>query len=169
MRHSGVARMSKLRKHSMGTLMSVVNYYVVVNHSTVYGTIIYMYRLLRTQYYVSECSTVVSRKYAPPFCNLSLSTNRRGGGEGGLIRGMRHFLPRLRPPSIEKCLVVLWMLSSFLRCHFTTETLNLTVGVSTGGGRLMCEIKIPLQDFALKMQGGLMREGGGAYMRDTTV
>ena len=30
-------------------------------------------------------------------------------------------------------------------------------------------IKIPLQDFALKMQGGgLMREGG-AYLRDTTV
>ena len=31
-------------------------------------------------------------------------------------------------------------------------------------------IKIPLQDIALKMQGGLMREGGGgAYLRDTTV
>ena len=29
-------------------------------------------------------------------------------------------------------------------------------------------IKIPLQDFALKIQGGLMREGG-AYLRDTTV
>ena len=24
----------------------------------------------------------------------------------------------------------------------------------------MCGIKIPLQDFVLKMQGGLMREGG---------
>ena len=32
----------------------------------------------------------------------------------------------------------------------------------------MCGIKIPLQDFTLKMQGGLMREGG-AYLRDTTV
>ena len=31
-------------------------------------------------------------------------------------------------------------------------------------------IKIPQQDFALKMPGGLMREGGGgAYLRDTTV
>ena len=30
-------------------------------------------------------------------------------------------------------------------------------------------IKIPQQDFALKRQGGLMREGGGAYLRDTTV
>ena len=29
-------------------------------------------------------------------------------------------------------------------------------------------IKIPLQDFALKMQGGLKRMGG-AYLRDTTV
>ena len=28
------------------------------------------------------------------------------------------------------------------------------------GGGLMRGIKIPLQDFALKMQGGLMREGG---------
>ena len=32
----------------------------------------------------------------------------------------------------------------------------------------MCGMKIPPQDFALKMQGGLMREGG-AYLRDTTV
>ena len=32
----------------------------------------------------------------------------------------------------------------------------------------MCGIKIPQQDFALKMPGGLMREGG-AYLRDTTV
>ena len=29
-----------------------------------------------------------------------------------------------------------------------------------GGGGLMRGIKIPLQDFALNMQGGLMREGG---------
>ena len=36
------------------------------------------------------------------------------------------------------------------------------VEVSTrgGGGGLMRGIKIPLHDFALKMQGGLMREGG---------
>ena len=34
----------------------------------------------------------------------------------------------------------------------------------------MCEIKIPQQDFVLKMQGGLMRKaGGGAYLCDTTV
>ena len=30
-------------------------------------------------------------------------------------------------------------------------------------------IRIPQYEFSLKMQGGLMREGGGAYLRDTTV
>ena len=35
------------------------------------------------------------------------------------------------------------------------------------GWGLMRGIKIPHQDFALKMQGGLMRKGG--YFRDTTV
>ena len=30
-----------------------------------------------------------------------------------------------------------------------------------GGGGLMRRIKIPQYEFALKMQGGLMREGGG--------
>ena len=34
------------------------------------------------------------------------------------------------------------------------------VEVSTPGGGLMHGIKIPLHDFALKMQGGLTREGG---------
>ena len=34
------------------------------------------------------------------------------------------------------------------------------VGGGGGGGGLMRGIKIPLQDFVLKMQGGLMREGG---------
>ena len=37
-----------------------------------------------------------------------------------------------------------------------------------GWGGLMRGIKIPQQDFALKRQGGLMREGG-VYLRDTTV
>ena len=32
----------------------------------------------------------------------------------------------------------------------------------------MCGIKIPRQDFALKMQGGAYARGG-AYLRDTTV
>ena len=32
--------------------------------------------------------------------------------------------------------------------------------VERRGGGLMRGIKIPLHDFALKMQGGLMREGG---------
>ena len=47
---------------------------------------------------------------------------------------------------------------------------------SSSGGRwgwgLICGIKIPQQDFVLKMQGGgVMREGvrGGAYLQDTTV
>ena len=35
-------------------------------------------------------------------------------------------------------------------------------------GGLVRGIKIPQQDFALKMQGGLMHEEG-AYLRDTTV
>ena len=30
-------------------------------------------------------------------------------------------------------------------------------------------MKIPPQDFVLKIQGGPMRKGGGAYLRDTTV
>ena len=63
-------------------------------------------------------------------------------------------------------LAVLWMLASFLCCHSTTETLNLS-GRSFDEGGLMCGMKIPPQDFALKMQGGLMQ--GGAYLRDTTV
>ena len=29
--------------------------------------------------------------------------------QGGLVRGMRHFLSQLCPPSIEKYLAVLWM------------------------------------------------------------
>ena len=33
----------------------------------------------------------------------------------------------------------------------------------------MLEIKIPLQEFALKMQGGGLMHEGGAYLRDTTV
>ena len=37
----------------------------------------------------------------------------------------------------------------------------------------MCGIKILQQDFVLKMQGGLMHDGGGgrggAYLQDTTV
>ena len=31
---------------------------------------------------------------------------------------------------------------------------------SSEGGGLMCGIKIPQYEFALKIQGGLMREGG---------
>ena len=51
------------------------------------------------------------------------------------------------------------------------------INISTAGcvffGGLMRGLKIPQYEFALKMQGGLMREGGGggggAYLRDTTV
>ena len=35
------------------------------------------------------------------------------------------------------------------------------INLLLGGGGLMHGIKIPQQDFALKMQGGLMRKGGG--------
>ena len=51
-------------------------------------------------------NTVVSCGYAPPFANLALVQSA-----GGLIRRMRHFLSQLRPPSIEKCLALLWMLA----------------------------------------------------------
>ena len=41
---------------------------------------------------------------------------------------------------------------------------------SSGGGGVMHGIKIPQQDFVLKMTGGAYaRGGGGAYLRDTTV
>ena len=46
------------------------------------------------------------------------------------------------------------------------ETLNLMCrsfdkkGMCGGGGGLMHDIKAPLQDFALKLQGGFMHEGG---------
>ena len=37
------------------------------------------------------------------------------------------------------------------------------------GGGLMCGIKIPQQDFALKMQGGGLMHEGGRICGDTTV
>ena len=37
------------------------------------------------------------------------------------------------------------------------------------GGGLMCGIKIPKREFALKMQGGGAYAQGGAYLRDTTA
>ena len=51
---------------------------------------------------------------------------------------------------------------------FTLDTLTVDSQVAfrlrdeyfSGGGGLMCGIKIPQQDFVLKMQGGLMREEG---------
>ena len=43
-------------------------------------------------------------------------------------------------------------------------------GGGGGGGGVMHGIKIPQQDFALKMPGGsLCARGAGAYLRDTTV
>ena len=42
------------------------------------------------------------------------------------------------------------------------------ISLLLGGGGLMRGIKIPQQDFTLKMQGGLMRKGG-VYLRDTMV
>ena len=42
------------------------------------------------------------------------------------------------------------------------------VEVLTRGG-LMCGIKIPPQDFLLKMQGWGLCARGGVYLRDTTV
>ena len=64
-------------------------------------------------------------------------------GVSSLLRAVRvRGTQNLR--SIEKCLAVLWMLASFLRCHSTTETLNLTV-------------------LEFRREG---RRGVGAYVRD---
>ena len=41
-----------------------------------------------------ECNYRSVPQIRPPFCNLSLSRKRKGG----LIRGIQHFLSRLRPP-----------------------------------------------------------------------
>ena len=45
---------------------------------------------------------------------------------------------------------------------------DLEPGCVSTRGWLMCGIKIPPQDFPLKMQGGAYVRGG-AYLRDTTV
>ena len=53
------------------------------------------YVMLRRKIPGSPCDTYRSvPQIRPPFCNLSLSTNRKGG----LICGMRHFLLWLCPP-----------------------------------------------------------------------
>ena len=85
----------------------------------------------------------------PPFCN----TKHRGG----LICDI--FSHDYALPRSKNVGAVLWMLASFLHCHSTTETLNLT-SFDEGGGGLMHRRKIPLQDFVLKMQGGLCARGG---------
>ena len=111
--------------------------------------------------------TVVSRKYAP-LCNISLSTKRRGG----LIRGVRHFLSRLRPPSLDRkklCLAVLCMLGSFLRCNSTTETLNPTVLEFRRRGGAYARDKNTSARLSAKNAGGAYAWGRGAYLRDTTV
>ena len=41
------------------------------------------------------------------------------------VHGSQFNISRVK--TCEKCLAVLWMLASFLRCHSTTKTLNLTV------------------------------------------
>ena len=62
--------------------------------------------------------TVVSRKYAPPFATLALVQSARGA----YTRDATFSLVITPSPSIEKCRAVLWMLTSFLHCHSTTET-----------------------------------------------
>ena len=45
--------------------------------------------------------------------------------------------------------------------HSVPQICNLSLSTKCReGGGLMCRIKIPQQDFALKMQGRLMYEGG---------
>ena len=71
--------------------------------------------------------------------------------------------------AIKKCLVVLWTLASFLHCHSTTETLNLTVEVSTrrGGGPYVRDKNTSARLCAKNTGGAYAR--GGAYLQDTTV
>ena len=64
--------------------------------------------------------------------------------------------------AIEKCR----MLASFLRCHSTTETLNLTVEVSTRGAYVRGKNTSAI--LCAKNAGGAYARGG-AYLWDTTV
>ena len=50
---------------------------------------------------------------------------------------------------------------SGIKNHYFDWGMSLLLGGGVGGGR-MCGIKIPQQDFVLKMQGG-------TYLQDTTV
>ena len=63
--------------------------------------------------------TVASHKYAPPFATLALVQ-----AAGGAYTWDVTFSLAITP-SLDRA--VLWMLTSFLHCHSTTETLNLTV------------------------------------------
>ena len=88
----------------------------------------------------------MSRKYAPPFATLALLQTAGGeGGGGDLYTGCDIF-------SRDYALLVL-----ALPFHHGDLEPDCR-GLDEGG--LMCGIKVLLQDFALKMQGGLMREGG---------
>ena len=109
--------------------MAVPHFDLYVPNSTYY--IAYASWMNRSYIYRS-----VPQISPPPLCNLSLTPYRGGGGWAYTWDAT--FLSWLHPPSIEKCVAVLWMLASFLCCHSTTETLNLTVGVPTRGGHI-CE------------------------------
>ena len=69
--------------------------------------------------------------------------------------------------SIERCLVVLWMLASFLHCHSNTKTLNLTVCEFRRGGAYARDKNTSARLWAKNAGGAYAR--GGAYLRDTTV
>ena len=63
--------------------------------------------------------TVVSRKYAPPICNLSLSTKRRGG----LYAGCDIFSRDYAPPPLDREMSSGSVDADFvLALHSTTET-----------------------------------------------
>ena len=66
--------------------------------------------------------TVVSRKYAPPFAILTFVQST-----GGLYAGCDIFSCDYALPQSRTVGAVPWMLASFLHCHSTMETLNLTV------------------------------------------
>ena len=122
--------------------------------------------------------TVESRDYAPPFVHARIG--QKWGG--GLYAGSLHFrvttitdrrMPRGRAISVLS-LAVWWAKlekNDKVRHNMTQIASLLAVATvfvdlwapfySQGGGGLIREIKVPMQELELKMQGGgLMREGG---------
>ena len=101
--------------------------------------------------------TMVSRKYVrpTPFCNLSLSTERRGAYTRDATFALT-ITPSLYREILSGSVVAGFVLAQPF--HYGDLEPD-CVGVWMRGRGLMRGIKIPPQDFALKMQRRLMHEG----------